>query len=92
MIIRVSGKFSWKYLVAPALAMSLVAGTFASSSRAALSSAGFGLRVFVSPSIRVPRSSPASPAGAPSIFAPDKGKLRITINGQQVGSEDFELY
>src|SRR5579871_603078 len=31
------------------------------------------------------------PANAPSVFAPDKGKLRITINGQQVGSEDFEI-
>jgi hypothetical protein len=33
----------------------------------------------------------ASPAGAPSVFSPDKGKLRITINGQQVGAEDFEI-
>jgi len=31
------------------------------------------------------------PAGATSVFSPDKGKLRITINGQQVGSEDFEI-
>ncbi len=30
-------------------------------------------------------------AGAPSVFSADKGKLRITINGQQVGSEDFEI-
>ena len=27
----------------------------------------------------------------PSVFSPDKGKLRIAINGQQVGSEDFEI-
>jgi hypothetical protein len=33
----------------------------------------------------------AIPAGAPSIFAGDKGKLRITINGQAVGTEDFEI-
>lgn len=33
----------------------------------------------------------AKPAGTPSVFSPDKGKLRITINGQQVGSEDFEI-
>lgn len=33
----------------------------------------------------------AKPAGPASIFSPDKGKLRITINGQQVGSEDFEI-
>lgn len=35
--------------------------------------------------------NPAKPAGAPSVFTADKGKLRITINGQQVGSEDFEI-
>jgi len=34
---------------------------------------------------------PGLPAGAPSVFSADKGKLRITINGQQVGSEDFEI-
>ncbi len=33
----------------------------------------------------------AAPAGSPSVFASDKGKLRITINGQTVGSEDFEI-
>ena len=35
--------------------------------------------------------SAANPAGTPSVFSPDKGKLRITINGQQVGSEEFEI-
>lgn len=30
-------------------------------------------------------------AGEPSVFSSDKGKLRITINGQPVGSEDFEI-
>jgi hypothetical protein len=30
--------------------------------------------------------SPGSPA-----FTPDKGKLRILVNGQQVGSEDYEI-
>ena len=42
---------------------------------------------------RSPRSLPlagiadaAAPAGSPSVFAADKGKLRITINGQTVGS------
>jgi hypothetical protein len=40
-----------------------------------------------------PVSSASAPntAGTPSVFSPDKGKLRITINGQQVGSEDFEI-
>lgn len=33
----------------------------------------------------------AAPAGVPSVFASDKGKLRITINGQNVGTEDFEI-
>lgn len=36
-------------------------------------------------------ASSAKPAGAPSVFSPDKGKLRITINGQQVGTEDFAI-
>ena len=31
------------------------------------------------------------PANAPSVFAPDKGKFRITINGQQVGTEEFSI-
>ncbi len=33
----------------------------------------------------------ASPAGEPSVFASDKGKLRTTISGQTVGSEEFEI-
>lgn len=33
----------------------------------------------------------ASPAGAPSVFSADKGKLRIVIGGQTVGSEDFDI-
>lgn len=36
-------------------------------------------------------SQPASPAGNSSTFSSDKGKFRITINGQSVGSEEFEL-
>lgn len=32
----------------------------------------------------------ASPAGAP-VFSPDKGKLTIQLNGQKIGSEQFEL-
>jgi len=36
-------------------------------------------------------ASAAHPAGAPSVFSADKGKLRITINSQLVGSEDFEI-
>jgi hypothetical protein len=37
-------------------------------------------------------SRPAATAvNTPSVFSPDKGKFRITIGGQQVGSEDFEI-
>jgi hypothetical protein len=32
-----------------------------------------------------------SAAGAPSVFVPDKGKFRITIGGQQLGTEEFEI-
>jgi hypothetical protein len=35
-------------------------------------------------------SSPP-PANTPSLLATDKGKFRITISGQQVGTEDFSL-
>ena len=31
------------------------------------------------------------PAGARSVFAPDKGRFRISIGGQAVGIEDFEI-
>jgi len=34
-------------------------------------------------------SSPATKT--PPVFAADKGKLRILVNGQQVGKEDFEI-
>jgi len=36
-------------------------------------------------------ASGARPAGSPPVFSADKGKLVITINGQPVGSEDFEI-
>jgi hypothetical protein len=29
--------------------------------------------------------------GSASLFAPDKGKFRILVNGQQMGKEDFEI-
>ena len=47
----------------------------------------FSLRVLA------PFSPPGAPtpAGAPSVFSADKGKFRITVNGQSVGSEDFEI-
>ena len=72
-----------KHAFVPALALSLAAVVLA----ARPSSAGLSLRVFGPP------SSPAAaiPADAPSVFSADKGKLRITINGQAVGNEDFEI-
>jgi hypothetical protein len=73
-------------MFAAALALSLAAGVLAASP-AHSSSTGF------SPWVLVPPSTPVAPnpAGASSVFASDKGKLRITINGQTVGSEDFEI-
>jgi hypothetical protein len=37
------------------------------------------------------KEPPANPANTPSVFSPDKGKFRVTIGGQQVGTENFEL-
>ena len=39
----------------------------------------------------LPSASAARPAGSMPVFSADKGKLSITINGQPVGSEDFEI-
>ena len=69
-------KYSLKRVLGPALALSLAAAVLA----ARPSSAGF------SPPVLAP-----IPADAPSVFSADKGKLRITVNGQPVGSEDFEI-
>ena len=38
-----------------------------------------------------PPAAAAIPANAPTVLSPDKGKFRITVNGQQVGSETFEI-
>src|ERR1700692_4365164 len=84
-------KFSAKHFFAVVLAISLAA--------TAANAAGFSLRGFAfralpnfaaRESAAEPNSAPG-PANAPSVFAPDKGKFRITISGQQVGSEDFEI-
>ena len=84
-------KHSLKRLFGSALALSLAAVVLpahpssAGPDRAGISD--FSLRVFGQP------FSPVAPdpADAPSVFSADKGKLRITINGQPVGSEDFEI-
>jgi hypothetical protein len=34
---------------------------------------------------------PAVPADTPSVFVPDKGKFRVSIDGQQVGTEEFSI-
>lgn len=73
---------------AAALTLSLAAGVYAASPA---SSTGFSLWGSPSPSQALPVMSAAMPAGAPAVFAADKGKLRIAINGQQIGSEDFEI-
>jgi hypothetical protein len=85
------GYFSLKHMLGLALALFLAAGVLAAVPGASLSSAGFSLRVLIPSFLRISIASAASPAGAPSVFSPDKGKLRITINGQQVGTEDFEI-
>ena len=72
-----------KFLFAAAMAISIAAGGYAASP---VRTTGFR----VSP-IEPSAWSNASPAGIPSVFSPDKGKFRITINGQPVGSEDFEI-
>lgn len=71
-----------------AIGLSLIAGSFAA---ATASGTGFSLWSSVSPAQPAPVRSADPPAGAPSVFTADKGKLRIAINGQQIGTEDFEI-
>jgi hypothetical protein len=79
-------RLPWKVLVA-GLALSLAAGVYAASPSDGAGPGPFGVFDF-SLSLRLP---PAKPEGGPSVFSADKGKLRITINGQAVGSEDFDI-
>ena len=80
-------KHSLERLAGAALALFLAAAVLPAHP----SSAGFSLRVFGPSSQPASSASAANPAGAPSVFSADKGKFRITINGQAVGSEDFEI-
>ena len=75
--------FSLKHVAAIAFSISL----------AAASGVGVSLHgLYAAPLPTFARSSTAAePANTPSIFAPDKGKFRITISGQPVGSEEFEM-
>jgi hypothetical protein len=36
-------------------------------------------------------AKPFAPSSAGSLFTPDKGKFRITVNGQLVGKEEFQI-
>jgi hypothetical protein len=84
-----SDKQFTKKIFKMALGLSLAAVVFAASPA---SGKGFSLWLFASPSQPVVAlASATAPAGAPSVFSPDKGKLRITINAQQIGTEDFEI-
>jgi hypothetical protein len=38
-----------------------------------------------------PKQAPAKPASSGAGFVPDKGKFRILLNGQLVGTEEFEI-
>jgi len=79
--------YSLKRLSAAALALPLAAGILL----ARPGGAGFHPWVLGPASSPASSASAAAPAGAPSVFSPDKGKFRILINGQSVGSEDFEI-
>lgn len=73
-------KRSSSNLLAPVLSLSLLAVALVASPVRGTAFRPFGTAF---------RASKA--AGPASIFSADKGKLRITINGQQVGNEDFEI-
>ena len=81
-----------KLLLRAALPLCLLAA-FANTRLSHANSAGtpFNAWNFSGPRMASSFSSFAIPAGNSSVFSPDKGKLRITINGQNVGNEDFEL-
>jgi hypothetical protein len=81
----------WRmFAAAPALSLAAAFALVLPGS-AALGGTGFNLWVFAGPSQPPTTATAAHPNGAPSVFSPDKGKLRITINGQQIGNEDFEI-
>jgi hypothetical protein len=77
-----------KRVAGAALTLSVAAGVYAASPA---SGTGFSLSLLRRPSAPESPASTLNPADAQSVFSADKGKLRITINGQNVGSEDFEI-
>ena len=82
--------FSVKLIFAAAVSLTLAATAV---SGVALSGVGFSLHGLNVRAITASawKARAAEPANAPSVFAPDKGKFRITINGQPVGTEEFEI-
>jgi hypothetical protein len=84
-----------KRLSVAALALSLAAGVLPARPGGArpdrVGIFHFSPRGLVASSSPVSSPGPAKPADTPSVFSADRGKLRITINGQPVGSEDFEI-
>jgi hypothetical protein len=79
-----------KRMLAAAVPLAMFAGVLATC-LAAPRGAATGLLLILPHSVAASGALVASPAGAPSIFSPDKGRLRISIKGQAVGSEDFEI-
>ena len=85
---------SLKWLTGAALVFCLAAAAAAAAppvSRRGPSGVGFNLWRFANSSRPASFAGAPKPANAPSVFSSDKGKLRIMINGQQVGSEDFDI-
>ncbi len=60
-----------------------------------LSEAGFGpcplTGAALGPTAQAQKNPAPQPASTASIFVPDKGKLRIVLDGQAVGSEEFAI-
>lgn len=76
------------YFYKCALGLALTIPLVATGLTARPGSAGFSLWISPASASAAPA---ASPAGAPSVFSADRGRLRITISGQVVGTEDFEI-
>ena len=77
-----------KIFFAATAVLALAAGAYAASPARR---SAFGPALFGGSFHDFSSATPAIPAGGASVFANDKGKLRISINGQAVGSEEFEI-
>jgi len=47
--------------------------------------------LFVSTTLTIAAQKKSPPPAVPSVFAPDKGKFNIQLNGKSVGHEEFEI-